>query len=92
MVKEKTGKQKKNVIKETAQKSLVLHNDDVNTFDHVIECLVEICNHEPEQAEQCAMIVHYKGKCIVKSGTYELLLPMTEALLNRGLTATIEEQ
>lgn len=92
MVKEKTGKQRKNVIKETAQKSLVLHNDDVNTFDHVIDCLVEICNHEPEQAEQCAMIVHYKGKCAVKIGTYELLLPMTEALLNRGLTATIEEQ
>jgi len=91
MVKERTNRQRKNLIQETAQKSLILYNDDVNTFDHVIECLVEICEHEPEQAEQCAIIVHYKGKCAVKSGTYESLLPLTEALLNRGLTAAIEE-
>lgn len=92
MVKEKTRKQKKNIIQETALKRLILYNDDVNTFDYVIECLVEICDHEPEQAEQCAIIVHYKGKCAVKYGTYELLQPMTETLLKRGLTVSIEEQ
>ena len=51
---------------------LVLHNDDVNTFDFVIECLIEICKHTLEQAEQCTILVHYKGKCTVKTGSMEL--------------------
>ena len=71
-------------------KSLLLYNDNVNTFDHVIECLMKICNHEPEQAEQCAYIIHYKGKCAVKSGEFLKLRPLCEALLDKGLSATIE--
>ena len=47
---------------------IILHNDDVNTFDHVVETLIRVCNHTPEQAEQCSIIVHYKGKCAVKNG------------------------
>jgi ATP-dependent Clp protease adaptor protein ClpS len=71
-------------------KDLILHNDDINTFDHVINCLVDIVGHDSEQAEQCAWIVHLKGKCAVKTGSvYELDPPKTE-LLNRGLTATID--
>lgn len=71
---------------------LVLHNDDVNTFDHVIACLVQICGHEMLQAEQCAMIVHTKGKAVVKTAEKELLMPMKKALLDEGLTATIESE
>ncbi|AKH93420.1 MULTISPECIES: ATP-dependent Clp protease adaptor ClpS [Elizabethkingia] len=68
---------------------LVLHNDDVNTFDFVIECLIEICKHTPEQAEQCTLLVHYKGKCTVKTGSMDLLKPMHQKLLSRGLTSEI---
>lgn len=75
------------VIKESA---LVLHNDDVNTFDHVIDCLIAICQHTPEQAEQCAYLVHYKGKCTVKKGSFELLTPMKKALLEQHLTVEIK--
>lgn len=75
-----------NIIRE---KSLLLYNDDVNTFDYVIETLVEICGHEYMQAEQCAYIVHYKGKCDVKHGSYEKLEPLCGELLRRGLTAKI---
>jgi ATP-dependent Clp protease adaptor protein ClpS len=70
---------------------LILFNDDVNTFDHVIESLVEICRHDPLQAEQCAHIVHFKGKCAVKNGDYSKLEPMCVALLDRGLSAAIEQ-
>ena len=69
--------------------TLVLHNDDVNTFDFVIECLIEICKHTLEQAEQCTILVHYKGKCTVKTGSMVLLKPMHEKLISRGLTAEI---
>ena len=68
---------------------LVLYNDDVNTFDFVIECLIEICKHTLEQAEQCTILVHYKGKCTVKTGSLELLKPMHEKLISRGLTSEI---
>ncbi|NUM32502.1 MAG: ATP-dependent Clp protease adaptor ClpS [Bacteroidetes bacterium] len=71
--------------------NLILFNDDVNTFDWVIKCLVEFCNHTTEQAEQCALIVHFKGKCKVKSGTYKELEKICEALLSRGLSAKIED-
>jgi ATP-dependent Clp protease adaptor protein ClpS len=69
---------------------LVLYNDEVNTFDHVIDCLMDICKHEMQQAEQCAMIVHYKGKAIVKEGEYDNLRIMCEGLLDQGLSAVIE--
>jgi len=69
---------------------LTLYNDEVNTFDWVIECLIDVCQHKIEQAEQAAMIVHYKGKCIVKSGTWSVLEPRCTLLLERGLSAKIE--
>ena len=65
----------------TKQNEIVLHNDDVNTFDHVIDTLVYACEHTPEQAEQCAIIVHYKGKCTVKTGAYDDLEPRCSLLL-----------
>ncbi|MBW7845562.1 MAG: ATP-dependent Clp protease adaptor ClpS [Bacteroidia bacterium] len=75
----------------TDKQKLVLHNDDVNTFDHVIDCLVRICKHEELQAEQCALLVHFKGKAIVKSGARANLIAMCQALLDEGLSATIGE-
>lgn len=78
------------VLEETAENNkLVLHNDDFNTFDFVIECLIEICRHTPEQAEQCTILVHYKGKCTVKTGGMDVLKPMHEKLISRGLTSEI---
>ena len=71
------------------QNEIVLHNDDVNTFDHVIDTLVYACEHTPEQAEQCAIIVHYKGKCTVKTGAYDDLEPRCSLLLQAGLSAEI---
>ncbi len=68
---------------------IVLHNDDVNTFDHVIETLIRVCKHDALQAEQCALLVHYKGKCTVKTGTIEELKPQCTALLDAGLSAEI---
>lgn len=70
---------------------LIMWNDDVNTFDWVIQTLIEVCHHEPEQAEQCSLIIHFKGKCVVKNGTYEKLKPMCDAITTRGIGATIEE-
>lgn len=69
---------------------IVLFNDDVNTFDHVIDTLVKVCKHDPLQAEQCAMLVHYKGKCDVKTGAMKDLVPMCSALLDAGLSAEIQ--
>lgn len=68
---------------------IVLYNDDVNTFYHVIETLINACDHTPEQAEQCSIIVHYKGKCTVKTGEYDDLEPRCTMLLNAGLSAEI---
>jgi len=68
---------------------LVLFNDDVNTFDHVIETLIYACDHTPEQAYQCSLIVHYKGKCTVKTGPYDDLKPRCTILLEAGLSAEI---
>lgn len=70
--------------------NLVLYNDDVNTFEHVIKCLVEICGHTPEQAEQCALIVHHKGRYEIKSGSYPEMSPLKERLNANALTANIE--
>ncbi|RQO31175.1 Clp protease ClpS [Taibaiella sp. KBW10] len=69
---------------------IVVWNDEVNTFDWVIESLIDICNHTPESAEQCAMIVHYSGKYAVKKGNFDTLKPMCEGLLDRGIMATID--
>jgi ATP-dependent Clp protease adaptor protein ClpS len=69
--------------------SIVLFNDDVNTFDHVINSLVKYCNHSSLQAEQCAHIVHYTGKCLVKTGNIAKLTPICSALLDKGLSAEI---
>ncbi|RZP13955.1 MAG: ATP-dependent Clp protease adaptor ClpS [Flavobacteriales bacterium] len=68
---------------------IVLFNDDVNTFDHVVETLIRVCNHTPEQAEQCSIIVHYKGKCTVKTGSFEELKPRCIQLLKADLSAEI---
>lgn len=68
---------------------IVLYNDDVNTFDHVIETLIRVCNHSSEQAEQCAILVHYKGKCTVKTGPFDELKPQCTQLLQAGLSAEI---
>jgi ATP-dependent Clp protease adaptor protein ClpS len=70
---------------------LILHNDDYNTFDWVIKCLMNVCSHEFEQASQCAHLVHYKGKCDVKYGDFETISDMKEKLANAGLSVTIEE-
>ncbi|MCA1761623.1 MAG: ATP-dependent Clp protease adaptor ClpS [Cryomorphaceae bacterium] len=71
-------------------KEIVLFDDDYNTFDFVIQSLIEVCKHNVIQAEQCTFIVHYNGKCAVKRGEYEKLKPMCTALLDRGLTAEIQ--
>lgn len=78
------------VVVDVEERQLILFNDDVNTFDFVIDTLVQVCGHDPLQAEQCTIIVHFKGKCNVKQGTYEKLEPMCTALLDRGLTAEIQ--
>lgn len=69
---------------------IILFNDDFNTFDFVIDTLIDVCEHEPEQAEQCAMIVHYKGKCSVKSGNLYDLKPIFTEMSNRNLTVEIK--
>lgn len=68
---------------------LLLYNDEVNTFEHVIESLMDVCFLDNLQAEQCAMIAHFKGKCDVKKGAYTKLKPMKEELINRGLQVVI---
>lgn len=70
--------------------ALVIHNDDVNTFDFVIETLMKVCNHDALQAEQCTHLIHFKGKCKVKEGEFPALKPLCEAILDRGIQATIE--
>ena len=71
------------------QNEIVLYNDDVNTFDHVIDTLIYACDHTHEQAEQCSLLVHYKGKCTVKTGEYDDLKPRCSMLLEAGLSAEI---
>ena len=68
---------------------LIVFNDDVNTFDHVIQTLIDVCEHTPEQAEQCTWIIHYKGKCAVKEGSFEQLKPMRDAICDRGISAEV---
>lgn len=78
------------VVLELEERAIVLYNDDVNTFDHVIECLMRYCGHDVIQAEQCAWITHLKGKCKVKQGALETLMAPCDALQQKGLNATIE--
>lgn len=75
--------------KEVNQHEIVLFNDDVNTFDHVIDSLIDVCEHTLEQAEQCSILVHYKGKCTVKTGEYKDLKPKCSKLLQLGLSAEL---
>ncbi|MGB5190167.1 ATP-dependent Clp protease adaptor ClpS [Robiginitalea sp.] len=75
--------------KEQDLNEIVLFNDDVNTFDHVIQTLIDVCEHTPEQAEQCSLIVHYNGKCTVKTGEMTDLKPRCTRLLQAGLSAEI---
>jgi len=82
-----TGDFNKEILEENF---LTLHNDDVHTFDYVIDALVNICDHGFEQATQCTMLIHYKGKCDVKKGAFSVLKPLKDALIERELNATID--
>jgi len=77
------------LIKSVEKHEIILFNDDVNTFQHVIETLVKVCKHTYQQAEQCAYIVHFSGKCVVKTGSLEKLIPICTALLEAGLSVEI---
>ena len=77
------------LLESDEEKFLILHNDDLNTFDYVIDTLVEVCKHNSIQAEQCTMIVHFKGKCAVKEGPMEVLRSYKSELIKKGLSATI---
>ena len=70
--------------------SLIVWNDEVNTFEWVIETLMDVCGHSHEQAEQCSYIIHFQGKYAVKEGSYEELKPMCDAITERGINATVE--
>ena len=76
--------------KEKRQAKLILHNDDVNTFDYVMNTLMEVCDHSLTQAEQCATITHYKGKCEVRSGTPHEMKELRYKLISRGLKASVD--
>ncbi|GJM59771.1 MULTISPECIES: ATP-dependent Clp protease adaptor ClpS [Persicobacter] len=73
----------------TEERDLMVFNDDVNTFDHVINTLIKVCRHTTEQAEQCTWIIHYKGKCSVKKGSMKELRPMKDAICEAGIDAKI---
>lgn len=89
-IKDKPQFQNHESVGSEENKNLILHNDDVNTFDYVIEILMKVCEHNEVQAEQCAHIVHYKGKCDVKKGSYDFLKSRKDELINKGLNATID--
>lgn len=76
-------------VETTDVMDLVVFNDDVNTFDHVIATLIRVCKHTPEQAEQCTFLIHYTGKCTVKTGTFEFLRPFREGICEAGIDARI---
>jgi ATP-dependent Clp protease adaptor protein ClpS len=77
------------VVETTDLMDLVVFNDDVNTFDHVINTLIRVCKHTNEQAEQCTLIIHYKGKCTVKNGTFDFLKPFRDAICEAGIDGRI---
>ena len=76
-------------VETTDLMDLIVFNDDINTFEHVTRTLIKVCQHTPEQAEQCTLIIHYKGKCQVKNGTFDFLRPMREAICEAGIDARI---
>lgn len=76
-------------IEITEVRDLVVYNDDFNTFDHVIDTLIRVCKHSPEQAEQCTWLIHYKGKCAVKTGSWDELKPQRDAICEAGIDAKI---
>ncbi len=76
-------------VVETDVHNLIVFNDEVNSFDHVIETLIDVCAHSPEQAEQCTLLIHYKGKCTVKNGSWEELVPMRNEICRRGISAEV---
>ena len=85
----------KEVSEENSQQNrkdrfLILHNDDYHTFDYVIDALIKICEHDEQQAEQCTLLIHYKGKCDVKKGSFSYLRPLKKALIQKELKATID--
>jgi ATP-dependent Clp protease adaptor protein ClpS len=76
-------------VVETEVYNLVVFNDEVNTFEYVIDTLIEVCEHSPEQAEQCTLLIHYKGKCTVKNGGFEELVPLRNEICRRGISAEV---
>lgn len=78
-----------NEVVQTDTNDLIVFNDDFNTFDHVINTLIRVCGHSPEQAEQCTLLIHYKGKCTVKTGVLDDLKPMRNAICAEGIDAKI---
>ena len=88
-VKERTKKEQGQSLSKSDYHEIILYNDDINTFDHVINILIKVCDHSATQAEQCALIVHYKGKCSVKSGTLFDLKPRVKKMIEANLTAEI---
>ncbi|MBN2681437.1 MAG: ATP-dependent Clp protease adaptor ClpS [Bacteroidales bacterium] len=89
-MKEKISRKNIEKFDKTTDKFLVLHNDDFNTFEHVIDCLVKIVKHEPFQAEQCAYLTHYKGKCDIKKGSESELRNMRKQLVDNKLKVSIQ--
>lgn len=89
MVKEKIKPVNQDNSSTSEEKELILFNDDVNTFEFVIETLIEVCGHDPYQAEQCALTAHNNGKCGIKSGSYDTLKPIYDEMTNRELTVSI---
>jgi ATP-dependent Clp protease adaptor protein ClpS len=77
------------LILDQEEHKLIVYNDEVNTFDHVIQTLIDVCGHTPEQAEQCTWIIHFKGKCVVKEGSFEKVKPMRDAICDRGIAAEV---
>jgi ATP-dependent Clp protease adaptor protein ClpS len=84
---EQTGYEVDEVI--VNEQSVIIFNDDFNTFEHVIATLIEVCGHTNEQAEQCTWLIHHKGKCAVKSGDFDKLVPVKDAICERGIDAKI---
>ncbi|WP_338764849.1 ATP-dependent Clp protease adaptor ClpS [Bernardetia sp. ABR2-2B] len=76
--------------KEEEGHRLIVFNDEVNTFDHVIDTLINVCEHSEAQAEQCTLIIHFKGKCSVKEGSWNDLVPMRNAICDRGISAEVD--
>ena len=87
--KEKISEETLEEVDLSNESEIIVYNDDVNTFEHVINTLMKVCDHTAQQAEQCSIIVHYKGKCGVKSGDYLDLKPRCSKLLEAGLSAEI---